>query len=50
MINVTEGTKIGNAKNVIHAIHDLETIPNNRNIKQVKNKKKLLGKLYAGKF
>ena len=36
-------------KNVIPAVHKLGTIVNNRNIKQVKNKMKLLGKLYACK-
>ena len=38
------------AKNVIYTVHEFGTIVNNRNIKQVKNKKKLLGKLYACKF
>ena len=38
------------AKNVIHTVHEFRTIVNNRNIKQVKNKKKLLGKLYACKL
>ena len=28
-------------KNVIHTVHELGTIVNNRNIKQVKNKKKI---------
>ena len=37
-------------KNVIHAEHELGTIVNKRNIMQVKNKKKLLGKLYVRKF
>ena len=32
------------AKHVIHTVHDLGKIVNNRNIKQVKNKKKLLWK------
>ena len=32
-------------KNVIHAVHEIGTIVNNRNIMQGKNKKKLLGKL-----
>ena len=36
-------------KKVIHTVHELRTIVNNRNIKQVKNKK-LLGKLYLCKF
>ena len=34
-------------KNIIHTVHELGTIVNNRNIKQVKNKKKILCKLYA---
>ena len=37
-------------KIVIHAVHEIGTIVNNRNMMQVKNKKKLLGKLYAHKF
>ena len=37
-------------KNAIHAVHELGTIDNNRNMMQDKNKKKLLGKLYAHKF
>ena len=41
----TYGKKI-----VIHAVHERGTMVNNRNMMQVKNKKKLLGKLYARKF
>ena len=37
-------------KIVIHAVHERGTIVNYRNIMQVKNKKKYLGKLYALKF
>ena len=37
-------------KIVIYAVHEIGTIVNNRNMMQVKNKKKLLGKLYARKF
>ena len=37
-------------KIVIHADTEIGTIVNNRNMMQVKNKKKLLGKLYARKF
>ena len=37
-------------KIVIHAVHEIGTIVNNRNMMQVKNKKKLLGKLYARNF
>ena len=42
--------KMNMGKKVIHTVHELRTIVNNRNIKQVKNKKKLLGKLYLCKF
>ena len=38
------------AKNIIHIVHELGTIVNNRNIKQIKNKKKLIGKVYAYKL
>ena len=37
-------------KNFIYAVHERGTIVNNRNMMQVKNKKKLLGKLYGRKF
>jgi len=33
-----------------HTVHEFGTIVNNKNIKQVKNKKKLLGKFYAYKL
>ena len=33
-------------KNVIHSVHEFRKIVNNRNKKQVKNKNKLLRKLY----
>ena len=42
--------KMNMGKKVIHTVRELRTIVNNRNIKQVKNKKKLLGKLYACKL
>ena len=35
------------AKNVIYTVHELGIIVNKRSIKQVKTKKKLLGKLCA---
>ena len=38
------------AKNVVHTVHTLGTIFNDRNIKHVKNKKELLGKLNACKL
>ena len=37
-------------KIVINAVHERGTIVNNRNMMQVKNKKKLLGMFYAHKF
>ena len=37
-------------KTVIHAVHEIGTIVNDRNMMQVKNKKKLLGMLYARTF
>ena len=49
----TKGTKKEtyiHEKIVIHAVHEIGTIiVNNRNMMQVKNKKKLLGKLNACK-
>ena len=37
-------------KKVINTVHELRTIVNNRNIKQVKKTKKLLGKLCSCKL
>ena len=36
-------------ENVVHTVHELGTIVNKRDLKQVKNKKSILGKLYACK-